>query len=369
MNPGTKRRRALAGIGVGLLLILSIELLLRWLLPAEPFGVGAPIFAADPSARFRLLPNLQFDGFTTNADGTRGPEPRADASERILILGDSMTIGLEVRDEETFCYLLNHKLPANAAVWNAGCSAYGPVEELATLRRLGKQLKPTRVIVMFFPLNDIYDCAQNESFEVVGGRLVNAELYKQTGAIPRFFKNLAAHTWSWGIPRAARKLTKSQAPPRKDGEVGIANMAHETVRALVDLKDYDHGFPESAGVVAEGWRRFPHLFESIANECRAINAKLTVVLLSLTFDYDLRLKTRVAQAWGVATESIDSTRPNALVANALQSLGIETVDLSPDYRDCGRGAELHFAQDFHFSPAGHAVTASALAARVPWAHR
>lgn len=361
MNP-SRIRRALGGLFVGVVLVGVVELMLRFTLAPEPPGTGSPIFVADAEAGFRLAPNLQFDGFHTNSLGMRAPEPREDANERILVLGDSMTLGLEVRDEETFCYQWQQRVSSNIQILNGGCSAYGPVEELAALKRLGPVVRPTSVVLMFFPLNDIYDSAHEASpFRVMGGRLVEAEKYEQAGVVARFFKNFGALAWSTGWMRGIRKLTKKSSRGDAATEPGLGGMAHPTLRALVEYESYDREFPKDVEIVKTGWDRMPRIIGSIRRECEALGAKFIIYVLPIPFDYDLRLRERVAQAWGVAPSSFDTTRPGRLSVEAFGRVGARSVDLSPRYRESGGGAALHGAADLHFSPRGHALTAEFLA--------
>lgn len=357
----SRRRRALLGLSVGVLFIVVMDIALRFLVPPERFTAAAPLFIENAESGFSLAPNLQFDGFTTNSLGMRGDEPRSDAVNKILVLGDSMTLGAEVKDTETFCYQWGLSVPKDTQILNAGCSAYGPVEELGALKRLGPVVRPKRVLLMFFPLNDIYDSAQaSPPFKAIGGRLVAAENYNNSGAAGRFFKNLAARTWSFGYMRLIRKFTKPPAAEDPGGEPGLGGITHITVRALMDLDDYNKPFPPGAEIVGEGWKRLPNLITNIRRECDALGARLTIYILPIPFDYDLRLRERVAGTWGVAPGSIDAARPGRASAKLFESLGIETVDLAGEYARSGIGAQLHQKQDLHFSARGHAFTAELL---------
>lgn len=99
----------------------------------------------------------------TNSDGLRNAEevsPNADL--RILAVGDSLTFGPYVPNEETWPGWLENTLrtdlyPARAVqVLNAGVAGYTIQDEYYYLAERGALLKPDLVILAFFP-NDISD--------------------------------------------------------------------------------------------------------------------------------------------------------------------------------------------------------------------
>jgi hypothetical protein len=99
------------------------------------------------------------DGLVTiNSIGLRGDEPirpKTASIYRILVLGDSITLGWGVNDDETFCCQLQQRLnegtPArHVEVINAGVAGYSTIQEAALLRRLAPELRPDLVLVGFY---------------------------------------------------------------------------------------------------------------------------------------------------------------------------------------------------------------------------
>ncbi|MCU0669997.1 MAG: GDSL-type esterase/lipase family protein [Myxococcota bacterium] len=93
--------------------------------------------------------------FRVSAQGFRTPEvaiPKPPDLRRVLVLGDSVTWGAGVREEETFARQLEHALrkrdACEAEVVNAGVSGYGSVEELDVLEREGLGFEPDVVLVL-----------------------------------------------------------------------------------------------------------------------------------------------------------------------------------------------------------------------------
>lgn len=114
-------------------------------------------------------PSGEFDvRVTTNSLGYRGKEIAFDkkpGTKRILVLGDSFTFGVGIRDEETYPYQLEQVLKekgySNAEVVNAGyADAFSPDSYYLYLKERGIKLAPDIVLVGFFVYNDISDLAE-----------------------------------------------------------------------------------------------------------------------------------------------------------------------------------------------------------------
>lgn len=111
-------------------------------------------------------PQYPKERFSVNSDGFRGPEwpaELADDEQRILVLGDSQTVGLGVKYEETYAAVLerllgqDEKRGQRVSVFNAGVAGYGPGEQLVMLPALLDRLRPTAVIGFFYDGNDLED--------------------------------------------------------------------------------------------------------------------------------------------------------------------------------------------------------------------
>jgi len=89
-----------------------------------------------------------------NSLGLRGPElgEVPEGGYRVLVLGDSLTVGFEVEYEQTFTALLERQLTqelgAPVQVVNSGVRGYGTDQELLYYRERGRYLKPDLVILV-----------------------------------------------------------------------------------------------------------------------------------------------------------------------------------------------------------------------------
>jgi GDSL-like Lipase/Acylhydrolase family len=127
-----------------------------------------------PDARFKVVygsnPAGYFDAGNSvlaevNNLGLRGPdvtEEKPAGTRRVLLLGDSFTFGVGVREEDTFARRLevdlNRAAPSGerVEVINAGVQGYNTRDEVFYLEREWLKLEPDLVIIVFY-LNDAYE--------------------------------------------------------------------------------------------------------------------------------------------------------------------------------------------------------------------
>jgi lysophospholipase L1-like esterase len=103
----------------------------------------------------RTLPGVYTYSYSNNSMGLRGSEVGGKTKPRILVLGDSFTYGTGVNDDETFCSILQQKLPAYEII-NAGNGGKGTDYQLKFYRTVGRFFQPDLVLLVFFE-NDFMD--------------------------------------------------------------------------------------------------------------------------------------------------------------------------------------------------------------------
>lgn len=136
-------------------------------------GIGMPsLYVPDDFCGSRLRPstsgvwNREGHGhITVNSHGFRGPEistVKAAGVFRIAVLGDSYIEALQVEEDATVCFQIQHLLnTANRIpnrkyeVINCGVSGYGTAQELQMLRHHVLELQPDAVLLAVYPENDI----------------------------------------------------------------------------------------------------------------------------------------------------------------------------------------------------------------------
>jgi hypothetical protein len=122
-----------------------------------------------PAKRLQANLNKSFTGafrefefhVSTDSEGFRISPPFNNSSPEILILGDSQTFGIGVRDDQTFASKLSQHL--NVSVLNTGCPGYNTHEELLLASSLLDSKKPKTLILAFFAGNDPFENYKNQN--------------------------------------------------------------------------------------------------------------------------------------------------------------------------------------------------------------
>ena len=118
--------------------------------PADPAELGH-VHRPDAAA---LLQGVEI---SINSLGMRGPEPRlaADGVRRVLLLGNSVTFGWGVPEDQTMRAQLAARLGPTFDVLNAGIGNINLVRYIALFDRMQRRLKPCIVVVNAHPRDAI----------------------------------------------------------------------------------------------------------------------------------------------------------------------------------------------------------------------
>ncbi len=159
------RRSALAAAAAAGVVAAS-EILVRIV---DPYGVSHFVNMRDysdllvthrPDSKrlFAHRPDVDLDlhgwSVRTNRDGLRGPDrmqPRPATIRRILFVGDSVTFGWGVDEEETFVALIEEALGVPWQTVNAGHLFHDTTQELGVLEETGMGYEPELVLLVFVP--------------------------------------------------------------------------------------------------------------------------------------------------------------------------------------------------------------------------
>lgn len=170
--PIRKRGALLRGFLTLFGLAVGVELALRAGYAACRLQIGSlySSIAVGPSD-WRMKPNSSVVvperygnvRYRFNRDGFRDRDHEVNSDRyRILILGDSVSMGLGVGDDSTYAHLLENGLNRDKNrisrydVINLGMFGYGPSEERKVLRDFGMKYKPQLILLQFY-VNDLLD--------------------------------------------------------------------------------------------------------------------------------------------------------------------------------------------------------------------
>jgi lysophospholipase L1-like esterase len=340
-------RLALVLLGLGLALGLceiglrAVEATSRAAAPTGIVDSPKTLHVKTPAGR-RITPNLDVvvrrhptSGrdvrVRTNSLGVRGPEipPRIAGELRVLVLGDSITFGDYVDEDETYPAKLEARLRALepgrlVRVINGGGPSLGTQDEATLLADLGPAIRPDLVLVGFY---------LNDSFGQVG--------YPEVFRIPSWLR------WS----RLAQRVVVAFARYRHRARVGSRYewvpafserrwvSDREAYERLVGLAAPDWGAAwrdDSWATVEEGFRRMLELGDQHGFRVAAA-----------VFPVSVQVESRVAD-----------NRPQQRFHALADRLGIPSLDLLPVL---AAATDPLFYDHCHLTPAGNAAVAAPLA--------
>lgn len=313
------------------------------------------LFANDPVIGYRLKPGArirfatsEFDtDIAVNSSGVRDDEEigeKAPNERRILVLGDSLVLSVQVPFRQTFGELLEQRLNSHASpvhyrVINAGVQGYGPVQELLFFRSILPVVKPDLVIETLFVGNDAEDAVASEGLLAQGRRPATDAMRAATTVRLRRLvrRSMVLQVLRLRVVAATERFTRTAGPP----EPPLQSYAANPVARIA------HGLEVTRRVVAE-----------IAADARASGARTAVILMPARFqvnDVDYaNLRDAVSQAGGELVRDAATARFDA----ALRDLPVSRFDALPALRSAG--PDVFYLHTVHLTPRGHEVVADAL---------
>ena len=311
------------------------------------------LFQNDPVIGFRLKPHArtrfttpEFDAeIAINGLGVRDDdeiEPKAPNERRIVVLGDSLVLSVQVAFGDTFCELLEKRLNAKSAgtryrVINAGVQGYGPVEQLLFFRQIAAAVEPDLVLAGIFVGNDAEEAVSSASKLEPGTERVTDSMRTRLRRLVR--RSMVLQIFRLRAISVTDRFTPRLAPPEPP------------------LQSYA---AQPAPRIAEGLAITRRAVGEIVAASEALRARAGIVLLPARFQVDDgdygRLREAVSQAGGELIRDAATER----FADALSPLGVPQFDLLPALRATLPGEDLFFQTTAHLTLHGHRVVAAAL---------
>ena len=387
------------------------------------------LYLVDPGAGYVMRPNTcvrlkttEYDGvLKTNSLGMVGPELPATkpAGEfRIVVLGDSYTVGGQVPYEQTFPEVLEKQLQdagySNIRVVNAGVGGYTEYNESGLLREDLARLQPDLVVLAAFLGNDVSEnvlataAAYRDAPEHPKGMtwgLDAAKLVDDSGHwFPRNDLPGPPPPPAWDpsqpLPRPVGndhnlgQVAPTPAPPAPSWR-GRAHAIWDTLRGQSVLLGKLFGqpidpsvstAPGSAPLAAEqqrlnltsfewtilrqipdtywldvAWPLFGRYLGEARDTASSVGAPLVLVSIPDMSQFDDEMHARTMANFRFRDDEVDWDRPQRDLASVAAADNVPMLDLLPAFRAMPDRAELYLRIDTHFTAYGHAVTAAAIA--------
>jgi hypothetical protein len=354
---GTRLRR----VALFLLIVAAqfgiFEVALRTWGSSEAAPAFQGLFEGDPDLGYRLKPHARTRFVTreftadieVNGAGFRDDEelgPKAPNERRIVLLGDSLVLSVQVPFSQTFGELLERRLNERNPnlryrVINAGVQGYGPVEEKLYFDRIVATVQPDLVVPIVFVGNDA------------------EEAY---GSAPKLTRHLAATHQvlaDSAMARARRLVRRSMVL-----QIVRVRVLSATGRFTPTLAPPEPPLQSYAATpaprIAEGLAVSRDCLRDIVNTAATAGAKTAIVLMPARFQVDdpdyLRLREIVADAGGQLVRDAATER----FKEALAPVGVPVYDVLPDLRRALPGPDVFYQETVHLTPRGHEVVAASL---------
>jgi len=282
-----------------------------------------------------------------NSLGMRGPEPEAQVDPpRWLALGDSFVMGLQVREDETLSARLGQSM--GHTVLNGGVFGNDSWDALARHQLISSKVELQGTILVIFTGNDITDNQRGQKRWLPSPP---PPLQPTLVVLP-----LRARVRGWLSQRslllAQLRFLRLRLAPRSE-VADIIEAQTEPLRMFTQ-----QGAPDLERTLQET-RRAVNI---LAERCETDGQSLVVALAPPLYAVDADRFASTLSYFGMADASPDPDAPQRALLRMLGDDGVAACDLTPALRSAQqRGDEPYLYFDTHWSAAGHAVAAEALA--------
>lgn len=213
----------LAALGAGLLVMLVLgEIALRVADLGHPYYSAPEMYRESDDPRLLFEPRANFDGFSegvpvrTNSQGLRErdlPLTKPAGTRRGVFLGDSVTFGAGVRDDQPYARLLETAVNGTPAgpiqTVNTGVVGYNTIQEQARLEEVGLAYQPD-VVVLTFVVNDLLETFTifDHQYEPTGS-LADVKVWlRRNSNLYRFVQNVY-----WRVGQELRRSREGTTEP------------------------------------------------------------------------------------------------------------------------------------------------------------
>jgi hypothetical protein len=338
----------------------------------------------EPTLGWTLDPKWESVDFI-RPDGFRHAAPTdSHGNRRLVILGDSCTVGGQLPFRETFAGLLTAWLDGNGEdnaggsrdAWDVvsfAASGWGTGQQLIALRERGLYPRPDAVILVVFPFNDLcnnnieqaFTCSildfHRPYFVVDRGILRATSLHPTRAWLRRHWRlfALAEVGLRWGFPAPRETLDmKRRERTRLRREV----LRERSRRAGLDFDSNLHSLvpePDQPQVVRAGWK----ITERLMAEMRGDLDKLGVPLIAVVVPYADTFKVGWEDGHRRKGRPVLATHATATVERIFDDLEVPVISVRQRVAASGMDPQVFFHPrgkkgDRHFSSFGHRSVAT-----------
>ncbi len=300
------------------------------------------IFYSDSYNRFRGKPFTDDWDFKLNSKGFKDVEftPKGESVYRIIAIGDSFAFGV-VPYKHNYLTLLESQLNqrnGQVEVLNLGIPGMGAKDYLSLFVREGLELNPDMVLLSFFVGNDFMESDRKR------------KLYSYSYA-------------------ASLLYYIARLQPKYEGRVihGRADYCDDC--PSVDQETYLKIAKDRSFIYVRSDKYFAKLLDNalfhlgqIRDICKKKGIELVVVIIpdEVQIDHALQTEIKNASSPQLTANDWNITLPNEMLANRLNSLNINYLDLYPYFASESKQRQLYRPSDTHWNIAGNQLAANVI---------
>lgn len=318
----------------------------------------SPTIIQDPYRHHKLAPNTisKLDGEEyqyvqrVNNIGMRGRDVELNSAHtnfRILMLGDSFTMGKGVADDKTFSALLESSLRdknKNVEVLNAGVDSYSPILSYLQLTRDPKDLAPDLVVLNL----DMSDLVQESAYRKNATYNAQGEILRIEG---RFRLSLRIRRWINHNLYISRFIIFNLNKSSQSDATSIENVTAQANKELLK-----HTLEEDTEDRTEQWN---NIFDSILKIKKYCDGHHSEFLLTIyPWGHQVSdtewVKGRTVflpEKFHVSDRSLDQ------VISFSRDNKVQLLNLFPALRSYRGNSKLYYNRDIHWTETGHKLIA------------
>ena len=313
------------------------------------------LFMNDDRIGYRLRPDTtiryqttEFDTeVSTNSIGLRDDEvgPKPPGEYRILVLGDSMTLAVQVPSEETFAHVLEERLNGAAAglaryrIINAGVQGYGTVEQYLFLEQLPDVVEPDLVLLMVYAGNDAVESADAEF------RLLLANPDDYPGRAPVAAPNPGGR---FGFPLWLRRLSR-RCLLVQQARAGVVALLGPSRAVPLRDRPMDSYLAAPPDDVRHGFAVAAEAAREIIDSAAARGADTAIVLLPARFQLNADDFARLEAELSPTPSPLQRDGATDRFRAILGGLRVPFLDVLLPFRRLGNPKTLYFERNSHLA--------------------
>lgn len=359
-------RRVLLSTTALTLALVLVEMVALHVWPIAPHRIlpraGSPVastFSPDPELGRVFTPDFQGyfvhpeynrEAIEINSDGFRGepwPRPMPEQGPRVLVLGDSMTLGFGVEVGDSIPALLEGLLQESrraARVFNAGVPGYGPRHERVLLERLIDRVRPTHVIVIFYDGNDLKNCRVQLEME----RRKLAEVPAQPVATYSRPPSLLSPKY-WARRSALGHRLEAAMIARKTARGVLKHHAFDGILS-VTRRNLD-------GEVAEELQLAIEAVTQMSSRCAQLDTQFLFVRMPMRVQTEVESFDTLVRFYGHDVADHDRELPGRALIEACDESSVHALDLLPLIEVPGKGPNMNYYPEGHPNRRGNRAIA------------